>query len=348
MQPGTLQYPGATPAADYAQESTPRQPQAPQQQATAAAQQYQQYGMYNVPQQQATPPSPYESVQPYQPRQSAAIEVMSNQFGVPQGYYVGSEGGPTSAPTAGIGAQNVQPQFSSAISYTSQSPGGRDSLVSSYASGMTEPAQVTGSQGAFSQSTDYASQTAAELDNAYGSYQNELRRTFESVRDGNLAAAGNSLIRVSDWLLGNAEALGRSRNFNFFLGPVPARSDERATENDAGLVRDDESMHAERLKLWNEFNMCWLAVLQRQKEFTMEMLDTGQRRHPPQSLMEYDQMEAMGKELVTLCDNMEKHGLVDYQMGVWEEEIMTGKLYLFHYFSTALTLCSSYAVPRPP
>jgi hypothetical protein len=88
-------------------------------------------------------------------------------------------------------------------------------------------------------------------------------------------------------------------------------------------------MHAERLKLWNEFNMCWLAVLQRQKEFTMEMLDTGQRRHPPQTLMEFDQMEAMGKELVRLCDNMEKHGLVDYQMGVWEEEIMTGKLYLF-------------------
>jgi hypothetical protein len=36
-------------------------------------------------------------------------------------------------------------------------------------------------------------------------------------------------------------------------------------------------------------------------------------------------MDGMGKELVRLCDVMEKHGLVDYQMGVWEEEIMTGK-----------------------
>jgi hypothetical protein len=322
MQAGSLQYPGAP--SEYPQDSAARQPQAPQQQqqATATAQQYQQYGMYGIPQ-QATPPSPYESVPPYQPRQSAAIEVLSNQFGVPQGYYAGGEGGPTSAPTGSIAGQNVQPQYS-AMSYTSQSPVGRDSLASAYASGMTDSAASSGSPAFGQQGTAYASQTAAELDNAYGSYQNELRRTFESVRDSNLAEAGNSLMRISDWLLGNAEALGRSRNFKFFLGSASARSDERATEIDAGLVRDDESMHAERLKLWNEFNLCWLAVLQKQKELTVEMLNARQRLHPPQSLMEYDQMESMGKELVRLCDIMEKHGLVDYQMGVWEEEIMTG------------------------
>jgi len=102
-------------------------------------------------------------------------------------------------------------------------------------------------------------------------------------------------------------------------------SHERATEIDTGLVRDDAGMHAERLKLWNEFNTCWLAVLQRQKEVTIDLHTSGQR--PPQSaLLEYDQMENMGKELVRLCDIMEKHGLVDYEMGVWEEEIMTRKL----------------------
>lgn len=35
-------------------------------------------------------------------------------------------------------------------------------------------------------------------------------------------------------------------------------------------------------------------------------------------------MERMGRELVRLCDSMERHGLVDYQMGVWEEEIING------------------------
>jgi hypothetical protein len=94
----------------------------------------------------------------------------------------------------------------------------------------------------------------------------------------------------------------------------------------AGLVRDDEGMHGERLKLWEEFNTCWLSALQKQREMSLQMLDTGQRPHPPSSLMESDQMENMGKELVRLCDIMEKHGLVDYQMGVWEEEIITRKL----------------------
>jgi hypothetical protein len=33
----------------------------------------------------------------------------------------------------------------------------------------------------------------------------------------------------------------------------------------------------------------------------------------------------MGKEIVRLCDIMEKHGLVDYQIGVWEEEIVASQ-----------------------
>lgn len=33
----------------------------------------------------------------------------------------------------------------------------------------------------------------------------------------------------------------------------------------------------------------------------------------------------MGKELIQLCDQVEQHGLVDYQMGIWEEEILCGK-----------------------
>ena len=57
-----------------------------------------------------------------------------------------------------------------------------------------------------------------------------------------------------------------------------------------------------------------------------EIINTGQRPELPQSVMDYDFMESMGKELVRLCDMMEKHGLVDYQMGVWEEEIITRKL----------------------
>ena len=30
----------------------------------------------------------------------------------------------------------------------------------------------------------------------------------------------------------------------------------------------------------------------------------------------------MGKEIVRLCDGIERHGLVDYEYGVWEEPII--------------------------
>jgi hypothetical protein len=45
------------------------------------------------------------------------------------------------------------------------------------------------------------------------------------------------------------------------------------------------------------------------------------------TLMSVNQMDEMGKELIRLCDNMEKHGLVDYEMGVWEESILDSKIW---------------------
>lgn len=86
-----------------------------------------------------------------------------------------------------------------------------------------------------------------------------------------------------------------------------------------GLVRDEEELHSDRMKLWDEFNTCWLAVLQKQKDTTQEFLDAGQQ---PQNIIPLAFLRKMGDELVRLCDRMEQHGLVDYEMGVWEEEIL--------------------------
>ncbi|KAK2589477.1 hypothetical protein QQS21_012847 [Conoideocrella luteorostrata] len=37
--------------------------------------------------------------------------------------------------------------------------------------------------------------------------------------------------------------------------------------------------------------------------------------------MSEDTVKKMGDELIRLCDGIERHGLVDYQYGVWEEQI---------------------------
>lgn len=36
-------------------------------------------------------------------------------------------------------------------------------------------------------------------------------------------------------------------------------------------------------------------------------------------------VKRMGDELIRLCDGIERHGLVDYQFGVWEDEIESCK-----------------------
>lgn len=106
------------------------------------------------------------------------------------------------------------------------------------------------------------------------------------------------------------------------------RNMERAAELTTGLVRDDENHYSQRLILWEEFNTCWLSTLQKQKSFTQDIIATGQRPPPPKTLIDYDFLEKMGTQLVKHCDNMEKHGLVDYQMGVWEEEIVASRCFL--------------------
>ena len=39
------------------------------------------------------------------------------------------------------------------------------------------------------------------------------------------------------------------------------------------------------------------------------------------SILPVGTIQAMVDELIRLCDSVEQHGLVDYDRGVWEEEI---------------------------
>ncbi|KAH0537845.1 hypothetical protein FGG08_005458 [Glutinoglossum americanum] len=268
---GTLQY-----QSEY--------PQDPQRQHP-----FHQYGsnpMYNVPQQVSQNPS-YDPVQQYPPRQSAAIEVLSSQFAGVQQYYE-----PTSAPGPVGPSQHAHSQFSS-IQYPQQASLGRSPLPQPYASGLGGLSQVSAPEPMEEQEFG---QGSSAFDQAYDQYQTALKQTFLDARSGHLIEAGNSLEKVSDWLLSHAVELG--------------------------LVRDEPELHSDRMKLWNEFNTCWLAVLQKEKDMILEFNEAGQSPQPPQGIIPEESLERMGRELIRLCDSMERHGLVDYQMGVWEEEII--------------------------
>ncbi|KAL8863377.1 MAG: hypothetical protein Q9178_000058 [Gyalolechia marmorata] len=275
IQGSSMQFPP-----DYGQDSQRSQP----------FPQYASQMMYNVPQQNQ-PRSPYDTMPQYQPRQSAALEVLSNQFGVPP-YYNPNEpvggSGHTSTP------QQFGPsQFNQPLSY--QAPGtGRGNIPSPYAGDMAEYPQSTAPEVAGAEQQEQESSNVAA---GFNEYEEVLKETFENISRGRLTEAGGSLLQLSEWLMGNIK--------------------------DLGLTSENDALKDERLKLWSEFNTCWLAVLQRQKEVTQQILSSGQRPPRPQTVLRKEDLERMADTLVQHCDSLERYGLVDYQMGVWEEEIMS-------------------------
>jgi len=74
--------------------------------------------------------------------------------------------------------------------------------------------------------------------------------------------------------------------------------------------------------------------LQKQKDLTKADSSAQQ----DQSRLTVDGLERMGRELIRLCDGIERHGLVDYEYGVWEDRIVEGEhLILVH---SALNMCA--------
>ncbi|KAJ5570264.1 uncharacterized protein N7459_009694 [Penicillium hispanicum] len=241
---------------------------------------------------------PFDVVPQYPTRPSAAIEALSNHFAVPQ-YFAPEE--PPGSAIPGLSSYLNASQ----LSYNQPGPMARPNISQPFPATMTEftptgaaatsrldppPAQQQPDP------SQLPSSHSSSLDEAYGQYQRALRSTFDQTRAGRLVEASRSLMEISEWLVTNAR--------------------------DLGILRDDHLLYPDRLRLWNDFNLCWLAVCQRQKGLIQDMVVSG---HPPAqaSLISRDRMESMGKDLIQLCDQLEQHGLVDYQIGIWEEEILS-------------------------
>ncbi|EAW08686.1 uncharacterized protein ACLA_096190 [Aspergillus clavatus NRRL 1] len=265
-----------------------------QQQRQPAVQQpfapYESEMVYNLSQQGPTP-NPYEVVPQYPTRQSAAIDVLSSQFAVPQ-YFSANE------PTATGVPADVSPYLTSHLSssaYNQPGPIGRSSAMQPFPATMAEFTAVGATAGRLDQQQQQQQVASESTNEAYGRFQRALRATFDHTRAGRLVEAGRSILEIAEWLVTNARELD--------------------------ILRDDPALYPERLQLWNDFNICWLAICQKQKDMTQDLLQTS-RQSPNTTMLTIERMEEMGKDLIQLCDQMEQHGLVDYQMGIWEEEIL--------------------------
>lgn len=193
LQSGELHYQTGFPPRNPSQ-ATQQQPAEQEQQQRLP--QYDTGVVYNMPP-HAQPQSPY-----YQPRQSAAIEVLATQFGVPQ-YFASDE--PTGGP--GAPAQYLTQQDQSAA-YPQPPPASRPGVATSYPENMTGFNAPSGPAALELQEAPRP-ESSTSVEESYNRYNQALRRTFQDVRNGRLSSASETLLEMSEWLLGNAVELGR-------------------------------------------------------------------------------------------------------------------------------------------
>ncbi|KAK9376642.1 uncharacterized protein V1513DRAFT_429951 [Lipomyces chichibuensis] len=89
---------------------------------------------------------------------------------------------------------------------------------------------------------------------------------------------------------------------------------------DLGLADDNSLPYDCRLQFWRLFNRSWIGVISR--NWLMSGGGTAVAQGP--TSLTRQQLEDMAELVISLSDNIQRYGLVDYEMGVWEERILDG------------------------
>ncbi|PHH84123.1 hypothetical protein CDD83_2441 [Cordyceps sp. RAO-2017] len=226
--------------------------------------------------------TPVYDTQTFTQRQPAAMSMMTPDVA---STYFSSEAG--AAATSGL-QHAGQGSGASSGDYQQQSTHMSYAGSMSNVNAMQQQQAPGGANAGVSEGQEYRD---AALEEKWVNYQRQLGAVFQDVKNGSLENASETLLGLSNWLLTQVA--------------------------DLGLSQDDASLHDERIKLWNDFNHAWLALGFQQKQ----LMESGQQVSRSQGLMSEETIKKLGDELVRLCDGIERHGLVDYQYGVWEEQI---------------------------
>lgn len=156
--------------------------------------------IYNVPQGTGSQSNAvYDTSQQFSSRQPAALQMMTTDVAAP--YFSGE-------PTNSAAASAMQAQTgSSGASQVYQSAGLQNYSAGGMASMGGMAAQSSSGQDV---RMDEEYPAAEGLDAAYAAYQSALKAIFQNVQDCSLATASESILSVSEWLLGHVSDLGMS------------------------------------------------------------------------------------------------------------------------------------------
>ena len=83
--------------------------------------------------------------------------------------------------------------------------------------------------------------------------------------------------------------------------------------------------YRERLEFWRNIHYCWLAFLQRQLDSTQTGQAASSNRRAASRALDANLLEELGDKVVGFGDALEKFGLVDYEMGFFEKELIACK-----------------------
>ena len=268
----------------YVQDAS-RQSQMQQQPSTQ-----QQYGAY-VPGSMLPPVGQsqmYENLPQYQQqRHTTALEVMTNQFSTGGLQYIpqGESSGTASMQSGSQAFMSTQPeQAYSHLSYA------RPQLQPPFAPRQSD--YMTIDQSALQQTQEDPS-TRQAVEEQRRQYEQQVISTFDDIIAGRINEASSKVLGATDWLVRNVRTLN--------------------------LQHDEEGSQTQRITLWRDLNHAWEALAQKQKSATENALRTQQQ---PSDLLSADAIQDLVNKLIGLCDQLEKYGLVDYEMGIWEEQII--------------------------
>ena len=161
------------------------------------AQQPQSQLQYNTPNTQ----SAYGHTGQFQPRQTAATDVISSQFGVPPQYYSGGDAPSTSAPSIVPQGYQTTP-YQQSLQYNAPSGLGRSTLASPYPTAASELRQ-----GASESNAQQEAEAVGPINNNNQIYQ-RIGEINESTSRSMLIQASNSLRQTTRWLVRNIVSLG--------------------------------------------------------------------------------------------------------------------------------------------
>jgi hypothetical protein len=288
--------------------------------------------MYNVAQPNAQTQM-YDS-QHFGSRQPAALQMMTPD--ATSTYF----GGPATDNTSPDSASLQQPGQDPGSSSTLYQPG-QTIKYSNDMSSVNVPGQHPQQQQQQQPAQDIADISMSErqefsdgaLKEKWHIYQRQLATVFQDISSESLVTASETLLSISNWLLSQVVELGKCRECNDSSTSPPtwchaeemscsiAAECRTLMHSNSGLTTDDASLHAERIKLWDDFNHAWLALGQKQ----CDLMQDPQHQARSSRILTRDTIENLGDEIVRLCNDLERHGLVDYQYGVWEEQITESK-----------------------